>query len=57
VELRDDRPAQLLNDEHSELRWVSAREMRDLQPVFVEDVALFERLTSETCEDAGASES
>jgi len=47
----------LLNDEHSELRWVSAREMRDLQPVFVEDVELFERLTSETCEDAGASES
>jgi 8-oxo-dGTP pyrophosphatase MutT (NUDIX family) len=44
VATEDDRPAQLLGDEHSELRWVSAREMRDLDPVFPEDLELFSRL-------------
>jgi 8-oxo-dGTP diphosphatase len=47
VELRGDRPARLLQNEHSELRWVSVREMRDLEPVFAEDVALFARLSGE----------
>jgi 8-oxo-dGTP pyrophosphatase MutT (NUDIX family) len=43
VETLDDRPAQLLGDEHSELRWVNVREMRDLDPVFPEDLELFSR--------------
>ena len=47
VELLDDRPARLLQDEHSELRWVSVREMRDLELVFAEDIALFARLHGE----------
>jgi 8-oxo-dGTP diphosphatase len=38
----DDRPAQLLQDEHSELRWVSLEEMWALSPVFPEDLHLFE---------------
>jgi 8-oxo-dGTP pyrophosphatase MutT (NUDIX family) len=44
VETLDGRPAELLQDEHSEMRWVTAREMRDLEPVFAEDVELFARL-------------
>ena len=38
--LLDDSPARLLGDEHSELRWVSVEEMRRLEPVFLEDVAI-----------------
>jgi 8-oxo-dGTP diphosphatase len=40
----DDAPARLANDEHSELRWVSLAEMKQLDPVFHEDVAIIERL-------------
>ena len=32
VQALDERPAQLLQDEHTELRWVSVSEMRDLAP-------------------------
>lgn len=45
VETLDDAPARLLDDEHSELRWVTVEEMRALDPVFDEDLALFARLT------------
>ena len=34
----------LLGDEHDELRWVSLEEMRQLAPVFEEDVEIFARL-------------
>ncbi len=36
--------AYLKNDEHSELRWVTIEEMRNLSPVFEEDIRLFEKL-------------
>jgi 8-oxo-dGTP pyrophosphatase MutT (NUDIX family)/SAM-dependent methyltransferase len=36
--------ARLANDEHSELVWVTPEEMRRLEPVFAEDVAIFERV-------------
>ena len=45
AETLDDRPARLLGDEHSELRWVSVEEMRDLYPVFPEDLTLFARFS------------
>jgi 8-oxo-dGTP diphosphatase len=45
VETLDERPAQLLQDEHSELRWVSIGEMRDLDPMHEEDFELFARLS------------
>jgi len=48
VSTLDDRPEQLLQDEHSELRWVTLREMRELEPVFQEDLELFARLSGET---------
>ena len=35
--------AYLANDEHSELGWFSLEEMRRIEPVFIEDVAIFER--------------
>jgi len=47
VDTLDGRSPRLLQDEHTELRWVTLREMRDLQPVFPEDVALFARLSGE----------
>jgi hypothetical protein len=47
VQTLDQRSAQLLQDEHTELRWVSVREMRDLDPVFAEDLALFARLSGQ----------
>ena len=37
--------AWLANDEHSELGWFSLEEMKRLDPVFLEDVAIFERIT------------
>ena len=43
----DERPAQLLQDEHTELCWVTVREMRELDPVFPEDLRLFARLSRE----------
>ena len=43
----DGREARLLQDEHSELRWVTVEEMRALEPVFEEDIALFARLAGE----------
>lgn len=43
VEARDDAPARLANDEHSELAWVTLEEMKRLEPVFLEDVAIIER--------------
>ncbi len=39
----DDRPARLLQDEHTELRWLSVEEMRGLPDVFPEDIELFAR--------------
>jgi 8-oxo-dGTP pyrophosphatase MutT (NUDIX family) len=47
VQTLDERPAQLLQDEHTELRWVSVQEMRELDPVFTEDVELFARLSAQ----------
>lgn len=38
-----DAPARLLGDEHSELCWVTPEEMRALEPVFLEDVAIIQR--------------
>jgi 8-oxo-dGTP pyrophosphatase MutT (NUDIX family) len=43
VRLSSDAPARLANDEHSELAWVTPEEMRRLEPVFLEDVAILER--------------
>jgi 8-oxo-dGTP diphosphatase len=40
----DDAPARLANDEHSELVWVSLAEMKQLDPVFHEDIAIIERV-------------
>lgn len=40
----DDRPARLENDEHTALAWVTLDEMKRLSPVFLEDVAIFERI-------------
>ena len=48
VRTLDERPERLLQDEHTELRWVTVREMRDLKPVFQEDLELFARLSGET---------
>lgn len=36
----DDAPARLANDEHSELGWFSPEELRQLAPVFEEDIAI-----------------
>ena len=35
-----------LNHENSEFRWVSVSEMRELEPIFTEDLAVFEGLAS-----------
>ncbi|HWO10666.1 MAG TPA: NUDIX domain-containing protein [Polyangiaceae bacterium] len=40
-------PARLANDEHSELAWVSLEELKRLEPVFLEDVAIIERVALE----------
>jgi SAM-dependent methyltransferase/8-oxo-dGTP pyrophosphatase MutT (NUDIX family) len=53
----NDAPARLANDEHSELVWVTLDEMRRLEPVFLEDVAIIEnqaRLALGTSRIAGA---
>jgi 8-oxo-dGTP diphosphatase len=42
VALLDDAPARLTNDEHSELGWFSIEEMKRLEPIFLEDVAILE---------------
>ena len=47
VQTLDERQALLLQDEHTELRWVSVREMRDLDPIFTEDIELFARLSGQ----------
>lgn len=47
VKTLDERPEQLLQNEHTELRWVTLREMQDLEPVFPEDVELFVRLSAD----------
>lgn len=39
----DERPARLAQDEHTELRWFSVSELRQLSPLFPEDLELFER--------------
>jgi len=44
VQPLDDAPARLANDEHTELGWFSIDEMKRLSPVFLEDVAIFERV-------------
>ena len=36
----------ICNDELTALKWVTARELRGLEPVFEEDIALFERLVN-----------
>ena len=51
VQTLDERPAELLQNEHSELRWVNLAEMRLLQPVFAEDIQLFAWLSGETEQD------
>jgi 8-oxo-dGTP pyrophosphatase MutT (NUDIX family) len=56
VHTLDERLAQLLQDEHSELRWVSLREMRSLEPLFSEDLEPFARLSGEDRVAAGAPE-
>lgn len=43
VRLLSEAPARLANDEHSELAWVTLDQMRRLEPVFLEDVAIIER--------------
>jgi 8-oxo-dGTP pyrophosphatase MutT (NUDIX family) len=40
VKTLDDAPALLLAHEHTELRWVSAAEMADLEPTFPEDLEI-----------------
>ena len=40
AELLDDAPARLVNDEHSELRWLTPEELGSLTPVFEEDIAI-----------------
>jgi 8-oxo-dGTP pyrophosphatase MutT (NUDIX family) len=40
AELLDDAPAQLMNDEHTELRWLTPEELATLTPVFAEDIAI-----------------
>ena len=40
AELLDDAPAQLMNDEHTELRWLTPEELGTLTPVFEEDIAI-----------------
>jgi 8-oxo-dGTP pyrophosphatase MutT (NUDIX family) len=42
----DAAPARLANAEHSALAWVTLAEMRALEPVFHEDVAIFERVAA-----------
>jgi 8-oxo-dGTP diphosphatase len=42
----DAAPARLANAEHSELAWVSLAEMRALEPMFHEDVAIYERVAA-----------
>jgi len=39
----DDAPAELLGDEHTELRWVTLGEMRGLEPAFAEDLEIIAR--------------
>lgn len=39
----DDAPARLANDEHTELAWCSIGELKELTPVFHEDVRIIER--------------
>ena len=34
----------ICNDELTELRWVTVQELRGLEPVFQEDIELFDRL-------------
>jgi 8-oxo-dGTP pyrophosphatase MutT (NUDIX family) len=46
VQLLDDTPARLANDEHTALDWFTVDEMKRLEPVFLEDVAIFERLAA-----------
>jgi 8-oxo-dGTP diphosphatase len=40
AELLDEAPAQLMNDEHTELRWLTPEALRTLRPVFEEDIAI-----------------
>jgi 8-oxo-dGTP pyrophosphatase MutT (NUDIX family) len=50
----DAAPARLANTEHSELAWVSLSEMRELHPVFHEDVAIFEQVAAAARSDCRA---
>jgi 8-oxo-dGTP diphosphatase len=43
TEALDDAPAQLANDEHTELRWVSREELLLLAPSFHEDIEILLR--------------
>jgi 8-oxo-dGTP pyrophosphatase MutT (NUDIX family) len=40
AELLDDAPARLMNDEHTELRWLTPDEIGALTPAFEEDIAI-----------------
>jgi 8-oxo-dGTP pyrophosphatase MutT (NUDIX family) len=40
TQLLDDAPAQLANDEHTELRWLTPEELQRLEPTFPEDIAI-----------------
>lgn len=44
----DDAPAQLANDEHTELGWFSPEELQGLAPVFEEDIAILLRSAEPT---------
>jgi 8-oxo-dGTP pyrophosphatase MutT (NUDIX family)/SAM-dependent methyltransferase len=39
----NDAPARLANDEHTELAWLTLDELRRIEPVFLEDVAIIEQ--------------
>ncbi|MEY2937308.1 MAG: hypothetical protein RL033_8057 [Pseudomonadota bacterium] len=43
VQLLDDAPARLANDEHTELGWFSPEELQGQAPVFEEDIAILLR--------------
>jgi 8-oxo-dGTP pyrophosphatase MutT (NUDIX family) len=50
----DEAEARLANDEHSELAWCSITELKQLSPVFLEDVAILERAAHRTSQPQAA---
>jgi 8-oxo-dGTP diphosphatase len=55
VRLLSAAPARLANDEHSELAWVTLDEMRRLEPIFLEDVAIIERAAASSAARRGGA--